>query len=108
MAGPAVVLVLLTLSTMFTLFFLIKSKHEEMMAKIEHGIVDSSKDTYNRILLNFGIFLLSIGFGITIGYVLSEFTSLPAPIAFLTSLFISGGLGFIISYFINSRINREG
>ena len=47
--GPGVVITALLVTTAFTIYYLIKTKHIEQMAKIESGMIDKEVKNYGII-----------------------------------------------------------
>jgi len=107
MIGIGLTLVTLIVSSAITIIFLIKSKHIETMAKIEHGIAKEDRTVIQRLILNLGIFLCFLGLGITAAYVVSHYSDIPDYASFPASILFAGGLGLIVSYLVNNRIKGE-
>lgn len=103
MQGPGFVLIAFIIASVFTLFFLIKSRHAENMARIEHGM-DDDKRSSNTIIFSLGIFLSSIGIGIFSAYLLVRVFDLPDYIMIPGCLFLFGGLGLVLSYFWSKKL----
>lgn len=105
MIGPGIVLVALVVSTSFTIFYMIKSRHLESMARIEHGIA-REEDASSQWLLNLGLFLCSLAIGVFLAYLLDELTSIPDYISIPGCLLLSGGIGLIVGYLVNRGKTR--
>ncbi len=106
MIGPGFVLMALVCAATITIYFLIQSKHEETMARIDQGMEEEG-ESVTSVILNLGIVFCSIGIGFISGYIVSDSTSVPDHVAFPSSLSICGGLGLIVSYLINNRLRGE-
>lgn len=106
MIGPGLFLVTLIMASTVTIFYLIKSKHIETMARIEHGFAEEDSTAGQRIILNLGIFLCFLGMGIVVAYLISYFSDVPEYATFPASLLLAGGLGLIVSFLINNEIKR--
>ena len=106
MIGPGIVLSMLVVASTITIYYLIRSKHIENMAKIEHGIVEADNNAGLRLLLNLGIFLSFLGFGFLLSYLISSYSSVPEYVTIPTCLLMSGGVGLILSYVINSNMTE--
>lgn len=106
MIGPGVIFSLLIVAVTITIYYLIRSKHIENMAKIEHGIAEEDKMASLRFILNLGIFLCFLGGGFLLAYLISLNSNVPEHITMPTSLLFSGGLGLILSYVINANISK--
>lgn len=88
----------------FTIYYLIKSKHLEQMAKIEHGIAsEDQSDTKPNLILNLGIVLTALGAAVFMGYMVSHYTTMPNHISMPGFLLLLGGLGFLVSNTINQK-----
>lgn len=103
MVGPGVIFSLLIVAVTITIYYLIRSKHIENMAKIEHGIAEDNSMASLRFILNLGIFLCFLGGGFMLAYLISQHSNVPEYISMPTCLLFSGGIGLIMSYFINSN-----
>lgn len=88
----------------FTIYYLIKSKHIEQMAKIEHGMDSQEESTFkSNLILNLGIVLSSLGTAIFISYMVSQYTAMPTHISMPGFLLLFCGFGFLISNAINTK-----
>lgn len=104
MVGPGLFLISLIVAASVTIFYLIKSRHIETMAKIEHGIAEEDNTGAQRIILNLGVFLCFLGLGVTVAYLISHYTDIPDYATFPASLLFAGGMGLIVSYMVNKQI----
>ena len=104
MAGIGIFLIVLTVTSTISIYHLIRSKHIENMAKIEHGIIDDDQRGSSRSLLFVGIFLCSLGGGFLFAYLISKYSSVPEYVAMPTCLLLCGGFGLILSDLINTKI----
>ena len=90
----------------FTIFYLIKSRHIEQMAKIEHGIIgEEEPKSPNDLILTIGVLLSALGIAVFISYVVGYYTDVPDYISMPGFLLLFGGLGFIVSYSLNKKRN---
>jgi len=105
MIGPGIIFLLLVIASTITVYLLIRTRHIENMAKIEHGIIQEEK-TSMRSLLHLGLFLCFLGVGCATAFVLSEFSGVPESVAFPACLLFFGGLGLILSYVITVNARR--
>ena len=101
--GPELFLITLIVSVTATLFFYLKSKHEEAMAKIEHGITDEKTFDLKLLMLNLGIIFLVVGIGLIVAYLISQYRDIPEYVTFPSSILISGGISLIVCFFVNGR-----
>ena len=101
--GPGVVITSLLATVTFTVYYLIKTKHIEQMAKIESGMIDKEIKNYGNILLNLAILFFSLAAGIFVSYMFSANTNIPDYIIIPGFLLLFGGIGFLVSYFVNKK-----
>ncbi|MDY7395620.1 DUF6249 domain-containing protein [Aureibaculum sp. 2210JD6-5] len=101
--GPSLVIVVLLATVAFTIYYLIKTRHIEQMAKIESGIIDKEIKNYGNILLNLAILFFSLAAGIFVSYMFSANTNIPDYVIIPGFLLLFGGIGFLISYFVNKK-----
>ncbi|SDF12725.1 hypothetical protein SAMN05421636_11250 [Pricia antarctica] len=88
----------------FTIYYLIKSRHAEQMAKIEHGIAcDDESNFKSNLILNLGIVLSALGAAVFVSYMVGHFTKMPDYISMPGFLLLFAGLGFLVS----NRINKN-
>lgn len=96
-------------ATLFGIFYL---RNKEHMALIERGI--NPKESYRRFgsltYLKYGLLLVGVGLGLLIAYLIDE--SLPTkglhmgpqrPALYFSLIGICGGVGLIVSYFIERK-----
>lgn len=104
MVSPGLVIIAFLATAAFTIFYLIKSRQIERLAKIEHGIMTDDKQSHpNNLILSLGIFFSSLGLAVFISYLVSTNTSIPNYITMPGFLLLFGGLGFIVSYLVNKK-----
>lgn len=106
MAGIGIFLIFLIAASTFSIYHLIRSKHIENLAKIEHGIVEEQQRGNLRALLFLGIFLCSLGGGFLFAYLISMQSNLPEYVVMPSCLLLFGGGGLILSYLINLKISK--
>lgn len=99
----AIVVMVLIAATVFSIFYIIKSKHIERMAKIESGMIDQDYKTSSNTLLNVGILLCSLAAAVFISYVFNVYTKIPEYVTIPGFLLLFGGIGFLVSYNINKK-----
>lgn len=88
----------------FTIYHLIKSKHAEQMAKIEHGIASEDEATPKfNLILNLGIVLSALGTAVFMSYMFSHFTKMPNHVSLPGFLLLFAGFGFLVSNAINAK-----
>lgn len=99
----AIVVIALIAAVVFSIFYLIKSKHLERMAKIESGMIDQEFKDSSNLILNIGILLCSLASGLFISYLFSIYTAVPNYVTIPGFLLLSGGIGFIVSYILGKK-----
>lgn len=88
----------------FTIYYLIKSKHAEQMAKIEHGIVNEDESNFKfNLILNLGIVLSALGTAVFMSYMVGHYTDMPDHISMPGFLLLFAGLGFLVSNSLNKK-----
>jgi len=101
--GPGIVITALLATAAFTIYYLIKTKHIERMAKIESGMIDKDFKDSGNILLNLAILFFSLTAGIFVSYMFSANTNIPDYVTIPGFLLFFGGIGFLISYYVNKK-----
>jgi len=98
-------------STTFILFLLIRSRHKQRMAMIEHGLTPDMFKRSSRSIasnLKYGMFLVAIGVAMIFGYILESATRMDDGEGYFPMLSIFGGLSLLAYYAIaKNRINNE-
>lgn len=99
----AIVVIILIAAVVFSVFYLIKSKHLERMAKIESGMIDEDFKNSNNLILNAGILLCSLSTAVFTSYLFSLYTEIPEYVTIPGLLLLFSGIGFLVSYIINKN-----
>lgn len=100
--NPGIVLFVFIITSGLTLFYYLKMKHLEHMARIENGL-EESKDTSSKIVFrNLSIVLSLVALGIVGGYFLSKWLLVPILVMVMTSLLGCSALAFYIIYKLNN------
>ncbi|MBV6647806.1 MAG: hypothetical protein KI790_20270 [Cyclobacteriaceae bacterium] len=107
MLQPFFVLAMVIIAALLISQF-IRNRRNERTQMIEKGMnpfegIEMSE--FNKLSnLKNGILLLSLGIGLLLGHILViSFESLDGFITYLSTILISGGIGFIISYLLIKR-----
>lgn len=100
---PGLAILVLILTTGFTIYYIVKSRHLERMYRIEHGMMDPINEEPNKFLLNWGIFLFSLGAGFLSAYMMARFFSYPVEVLIPSFLLLFGGIGLIVAYIIGKN-----
>ncbi len=96
MNGPTIVFLTAIIAVAVSIYFLLKTRHLERMARIEHGMAEPiPHKPYKRshdYLLTIGLFFCGIGLGLAVGFILeSMINSDGSPIIPSCILMCSGG-----------------
>ncbi|MFC1538140.1 DUF6249 domain-containing protein [Candidatus Latescibacterota bacterium] len=90
------------------IFMYVMSKQKERMALIDKGVDTSkiySKEYNHQVHLRNGILLISMAFGLIIGYILTKITNIDTFIAYAASILLIEGIGFLLYYYKNKNLN---
>lgn len=102
MTGPTLPLIVLFITCGVTVFYLLKSRHMERMARIEHGM-DEKNGGDGHLLLNLGLFLGFLGLGLMSAFGCAYLFGTREYIFVPGFLLIFGGLSLIIAFFMQKR-----
>lgn len=87
------------------------TRNKERLALIERG-ADASlfnsgkKRSMGSIILNLALLAIGIGVGVLVGAGLEQ-GGMDGDVSFPASIFIFGGLGLVVSYFVNRKLEKE-
>lgn len=84
-------------------------RRKERMALLEKG-VDASffiSKKNSSTTLKFGMLFVGVAVGILLGNILDVATQLQEEVSYFSMIFLFGGLGLIINYFIEKKENKE-
>jgi len=84
-------------------------RRKERIALIEKGVTAAVFNSESNVSpsLKYGIFCIGIAIGFLMGEILAEFTHLNEGIAYLSMIFLFGGIGLVIYYFIAKKHVRK-
>ncbi|UII27458.1 hypothetical protein LVD15_03230 [Fulvivirga maritima] len=104
--------ILAVIGIVLVIIFLRKYTNNERMALIEKGInrsewLASGGLGQNNLALRLGFLFVGVGCGILVGELLREFAGFRPPVAYLSMLFLFGGIGLFVSYLIEEKKNKE-
>jgi len=89
----------------YNIIFILVRKSERM-AMLEKGVDASffiTKPQTSQQALKFGLLFIGVAIGILLGSILSATTVLPEEAAYFSMIFLFGGLGLVINYFIEKK-----
>ncbi len=84
-------------------------RRKERLALIEKGQTAAIFNSESNVSpsLKYGIFCIGIAIGFLMGEILAEFTHLNEAIAYLSMIFLFGGIGLVVYYFIAKKHVRK-
>jgi len=84
-------------------------RRKERLALIEKGQTAAIFNSESNVSpsLKYGIFFIGIAIGFLMGEILSEYTHLNEEIAYLSMIFLFGGIGLVTYYFIAKKHKRN-
>ena len=92
------------ISIVFMVIYLRKYSNEERMSMIEKGVNPNEfiTPTNTSWSLRFALLLTGFGTGLLVGYFLDSMTRME-EVAYFSMIFIFGGIGLGVSYFIEEK-----
>lgn len=85
-------------------------RRKERMALIEKGIDApsfNSKSNRSVFALKLGLLFIGVAVGLLLGSVLAELTTLNDESAYFSMIFLFGGIGLVISHFVEKKELKE-
>jgi hypothetical protein len=84
-------------------------RRKERLALIDKGLTAAIFNSESNVSpsLKYGIFCIGIAIGFLMGEILAEFTHLNEGIAYLSMIFLFGGIGLVVYYFIAKKHVRK-
>ncbi len=109
--------ILVPLSLFALIFGVFYLRNKERMAMIERGM-DPRTDLPRQqpisptINLTFGLLMIGSGFGLFLAYIMDYFVFrnqgiIDSPAVYFALIAVFGGLGLLISYFIENKANKH-
>ncbi len=101
MDGLGILVPIAFFASIYGIFYLFVRRRERL-ALIEKGLTAKIFNIESNISssLKYGIFCIGIAVGFLIGELLCEFTRINEGIAYLSMIFLFGGISLVIYYFI--------
>jgi len=83
------------------------TRTKERLALVEKGMdAGIFKGECSQLaLVKWGIFLIAIGLGVVVGFLLSGV--IDEVVAFFTAILVCGGLGLIVAYMVTSKLMEK-
>ena len=88
-------------------YVFLMTRHRERMTIMERGLdasVFATPKKYFSLTLKFGMLFVGIALGILAGHWLHQYYDLAEEVAFLSMVFLLGGLALIANFFIERKI----
>ncbi len=84
-------------------------RRKERLALIDKGLTAAIFNSESNVSpsLKYGIFFIGIAIGFLMGEILEEYTHLNDGVAYLSMIFLFGGIGLVIYYFIAKKHIRK-
>ncbi len=85
-------------------------RRKERMALIEKGVdapLFDPKPSTNILALKFGLLFIGVAIGLLLGSLLVELTTLNDEAAYFSMVFLFGGIGLVVSHFLEKKEIRE-
>lgn len=84
-------------------------RRKERLALIEKGVTAAIFNSESNVSpsLKYGIFFIGIAIGFLMGEILCETTHINDGVAYLSMIFLFGGISLVIYYFIARRHTRK-
>ncbi len=83
-------------------------RNKERKIMMEKGVDPSTFATARKptsASLKFGLLFVGVAIGIILGNILYEFTTMGEEAAYFSMIFLFGGLGLVVDYFLEKREN---
>ena len=85
-------------------------RRKERMALIEKGADASllvNKQNFNFYALKLGLLFIGVAVGLILGATLVEMTTLNDEAAYFSMIFLFGGIGLVLSHFLEKKERKE-
>lgn len=89
--------------------FHLYARRKERLALIEKGVTAAIFNNESNVSpsLKYGIFFIGIAIGFLMGEILCKITQLNEGIAYLSMIFLFGGISLLVYYFISRKHIRK-
>jgi hypothetical protein len=112
MDATTVLVNLIIFSTLFGIIYMyLTSRNKERLALIEKGadakVFNSGRKlSFSEGILNIALLAIGIGIGVLIGATLEQ-GGMSSDVSYPASIFIFGGVGLLVSVFLNRKLSKE-
>ena len=103
---------LIIFSAIFGIAYIyLTTRNKERLALIEKGadanlFHSGKKRGLGSIVLNLALLAIGVGVGVLIGAVLQQ-GGMEGDVSYPAGIFIFGGIGLVVSFFVNRKLDRE-
>ncbi len=107
MIGPTTVVSLLIISVAFSIYYFLRSRHIERMARIDKGLTD--KDPVARRMfmeIKLGMLATGVGLGLFTAYFLQHLLPM-SDVLYPALMLMFGGIALVLSYFVSNRLDQQ-
>jgi len=107
--AETILVVLIIFSSIFGIIFtFLTTRNRERLALIENGadakLFNSGKKySFGQFILSISLLSIGVGLGILVGELLGK-SGLNQDVSFPASIFIFGGIGLMVSFFLNRKL----
>jgi hypothetical protein len=111
--AETILVVLIIFSAIFGIIFtFLTTRNKERLALIENGadakLFNSGKKySFGQFILNIALLAIGVGVGVLVGALFNQ-GGLEEGVAFTSSIFIFGGIGLMVSFFMNRKLAEKG
>lgn len=108
----AIFVTLIVFGSLFGIIFVfLSTRNKERLALIEKGadakLFNSGRSySFGQVVLNLALLAIGVGTGVLVGS-LFEQTGMDEGVAFTSSIFIFGGIGLMVSFFLNRKLIKD-
>ncbi len=92
------------------IYIFISTRNRERLALIEKGadakIFNTGGDGFGRGVISLSLLAIGVGIGVLMGTIF-EAMGLEEGLAYTSCIFIFGGFGLLISFFVNKKLNPK-
>lgn len=110
--AETILITLIIFSSIFGIIFtFLSTRNKERLALIENGadakLFNSGKKySFGQFILNIALLAIGVGTGVLVGAMFIN-GGLDKGVAFSSCFFIFGGLGLMVSFFLNRKLDKE-